>query len=168
MSGSLSSKALLDTSRWTPDSVIIDTDGCFVHQHQQQYNFDSDGYFDEKNVAREINEFDNVYEYNDDGIDNDDDDDDVFDRQSVFDNYSSVFRRNDSNRTKEEEGDEDMRHNFYEEDWPYESNYQNENFPTRQKDLDIWNGETTVKSTVGDKRCRELDGGNYINNFKNI
>ena len=139
---------MLDANRWTPDSVIIDLDGCFVQQHEQSYDFDTDGYF-----------------YGKDGtIDEDDDDnEDVFDRQSVFDYYSSVFHRNDSSRNNEDE--DEMHHNFYEEECHFESTYQHRNFITLQKDLDVWNGEVTVKSLVGDKRVRELDGGNFTNNY---
>ena len=155
MSGSLSSKALLDANRWTPDSVIVDLDGCFVHQHQQPYEFDTDRSFYSKNGTIDENDED------------DDDNEDVFDRQSVFDYYSSVFHRNGSSRNNED--DDEMHHNFYEEDSQFDSIHQHKSFTTLQKDLDVWHGEATVtaKSAVGDKRLRELDGGNYSNNYQN-
>jgi hypothetical protein len=62
ISTSQSSKALLDANRWTPDSVVIDCDD----DDNVEYDDDNYGYFFE------------------------DDSEDVFDRPSVYENYSGI------------------------------------------------------------------------------
>jgi hypothetical protein len=64
ISTSQSSKALLDTNRWTPDSVVIDRDD----DDNIEYDDDNYGYFFE------------------------DESEDVFDRPSVYENYSGIVQ----------------------------------------------------------------------------
>lgn len=80
--GSSSSKAL-DINRWTPDSVIVDVD-----EHDREYDSNDCDYHNEYFIDDDDHHGD--YEY--------DPENDVFDRQSVCNNFSGMFRRTGSSR----------------------------------------------------------------------
>ena len=191
----MSSKALLDINRWTPDSVVIDQEhdhhyyfGSASHGSSSSHNFNEDN----NNCSSNSGSKSYLYHETDDiNYDNDD----VFDRQSVYNNYHSVFHRTASNRI-EEDNLEEFESNFYEDDNMYNSNFDTPNttenqenfrgnFPSNFNGLQegphenfhgyfpgsnwshvpsghsVWYGDSIAE--IGEKRRRELDGGNFVN-----